>query len=87
MIVFTICKNGAKAGVLGASFSCALFGVRGSSSVNLGAQLFGRTLLNEGGQVFGFGFGFAVVRSGGRSVVGRSVSRAVLIEYDKAVRR
>ena len=38
MIVFTIYKNGGNAGVLGASFSCALFGVRGSSGVNAGTR-------------------------------------------------
>ena len=36
MIVFTIYKNGGNAGVLGASFSCAVFGVLGSSGVNAG---------------------------------------------------
>ena len=34
VIVFTIYKNGANAGVLGASFGCALFGVSGGSGVN-----------------------------------------------------
>ena len=38
MIVFTIYENGGNAGVLGASFSCALFGVRGSSGGNAGAR-------------------------------------------------
>ena len=38
MIVFTIYKNGGNAGVLGASFSCAVFGARGSSGVNAGAS-------------------------------------------------
>ena len=42
MIVFTIYKNGGNAGVLGASFSCALFVARGSSGGDSGAQLFGR---------------------------------------------
>ena len=84
MIVFTIYKNGGNAGVLGASFSCAVFGVRGSSGGNSGARclarvrscevvqavirarfMFGRALFNGGVQVFGFGFGFAVSRSGG----------------------
>ena len=37
MIVFTIYKNGANADVLGASFSCAVFGVRCGSGVNAGA--------------------------------------------------
>ena len=39
MIVFTIYKNGGNAGVLGASFSCAVFGVCGSSCGNNGALL------------------------------------------------
>ena len=38
MIVFTIYKNGGNAEDLGASFSCALFGVRGSLGVNAGAR-------------------------------------------------
>ena len=38
VIVLTICKNGGNAGSLGASFSCAMFGVRGSSGVNAGAR-------------------------------------------------
>ena len=38
MIVFTIYKNGGNSGVFGASFSCALFGARGSSAVNAGAR-------------------------------------------------
>ena len=38
VIVFTIYKNGGNAGVLGASFSCAVFGVRGSSGVNAAAS-------------------------------------------------
>lgn len=42
MIVFTIYKNGGNVGVLGASFSCALFGVRGSSGGDSGARLLGR---------------------------------------------
>ena len=37
VIVFTIYKNGGNAGVLGASFGCAVFSVRGSSGVNAGA--------------------------------------------------
>ena len=37
MIVFTIYKNGGNAGAFGASFGCALFGVRGGSGVNAGA--------------------------------------------------
>ena len=37
VIVLTIHKNGGNAGVLGASFSCAVFGVRGSSGGNAGA--------------------------------------------------
>ena len=37
MIVFTIYKNGGNAGAFGASFGCAVFGVRGSSGVNAGA--------------------------------------------------
>ena len=37
MIVFTIYKNGGNAGAFGASFSCAVFGVRGGSGVNAGA--------------------------------------------------
>ena len=44
MIVFTIYKNGGNAGVLGASFSCAVFGALGSSGVNAGAQLLGRAV-------------------------------------------
>ena len=42
MIVFTIYKNGGNAGVLGASFSCVVFGVRGSSGVNAAASYAGR---------------------------------------------
>ena len=42
MIVFTIYKNGGNAGVLGASFSCALFGVRGGSGGNNGARCLAR---------------------------------------------
>ena len=42
MIVFTIYKNGGNAGVLGTSFSCAVFCVRGSSGVNAGASYAGR---------------------------------------------
>ena len=42
MIVFTIYKNGGNAGVLGASFSCAVFGVRGGSGGNAGASYAGR---------------------------------------------
>ena len=38
MIVFTIYKNGGNAGALGASFSCAVFGVRGSSGGNAGVN-------------------------------------------------
>ena len=37
MIVFTIYENGGNAGVLGASFSCAVFGVQGGSGGNDGA--------------------------------------------------
>ena len=46
MIVFTIYKNGGNAGAFGTSFSCALFGVRGSSGVNAGASYAG-SVLNE----------------------------------------
>ena len=42
MIVFTIYKNGGNAGVLGASFGCAVFCVRGSSGGNAGASYAGR---------------------------------------------
>ena len=42
MIVFTIYKNGGNAGVLGASFSCAVFGVRGGSVGNAGESYAGR---------------------------------------------
>ena len=45
MIVFTIYKNGGNAGVLGASFNCAVFGVRGSSGVNAGASYAGALCL------------------------------------------
>ena len=38
VIVFTIYKNGGNAGALGASFSCAVFGVRGSAGVNAAAR-------------------------------------------------
>ena len=38
VIVFTIYKNGGNAGVLGASFSCAVFGVRGGPGVNAAAR-------------------------------------------------
>ena len=38
VIVFTIYKNGGNAGVLGASFSCAVFVVSGSSGGNNGAS-------------------------------------------------
>ena len=48
MIVFTIYKNGGNTCVLGASFSCAVFGARGSSGVNLGARYFGRALCSAG---------------------------------------
>ena len=42
MIVFTIYKNGGNAGVLGASFGCAVFGVRCSSGGNEAASYAGR---------------------------------------------
>ena len=42
VIVFTIYKNGGNAGYLGASFGCAVFGVRGGSGVNAGASYAGR---------------------------------------------
>ena len=42
MIVFTIHTNGGNAGSLGASFGCAVFGVRGSSGVNAAASYAGR---------------------------------------------
>ena len=42
MIIFTIYKNGGNTGVLGASFSCALFGVCGSSGGNSGARCLAR---------------------------------------------
>ena len=45
MIVFTIYKNGGNAGAFGASFSCAVFGVRGSSGVNAGASYAGALCL------------------------------------------
>ena len=45
MIVFTIYKNGGNAGVFGASFSCALFGVRGSSAGNAGVCYVARYLM------------------------------------------
>ena len=45
VIVFTIYKNGGNAGVLGASFSCAMFGVRGSSGGNAGASYAGRAVV------------------------------------------
>ena len=38
VIVLTIYENGGNAGVLGASFSCAFFGARGSSAGNNGAR-------------------------------------------------
>ena len=38
VIVFTIYKNGGNAGVLGASFSCAMFGVRSGSVGNAAAS-------------------------------------------------
>ena len=38
VIVFTIYENGGNAGVLGASFSCAVFGVRGGTGGNNGAR-------------------------------------------------
>ena len=38
MIVFMIYENGGNSGVFGASFSCVLFCVRGSSGVNAGAR-------------------------------------------------
>ena len=64
MIVFTIYKNGGNAGVLGASFSCAVFGVRGSSAGNNGARYvspaLGRAVLNDDA-----------------GAVGRSVARSV----------
>ena len=41
VIVFTIYKNGGNAGVLGASFSCAVFGVRCGSCGNAGASYAG----------------------------------------------
>ena len=56
MIVFTIYKNGGNAGVLGASFSCAVFGVRGGSVGNAGESYAGRALFNWGGFV-GFDWG------------------------------
>ena len=89
MIVFTIYKNGGNAGVLGASFSCAVFGVRGSSGVNAGAQLLGRALSNKGG-IVGFDWGkdstrpvsdcaFAVAGSLGRYRL-NTTERAQVIE-------
>ena len=45
VIVFTICKNGGNSGVLCASFSCAVFGVRGSSDGNAGASYAGALCL------------------------------------------
>ena len=74
MIVFTIYKNGGNAGVLGASFSCAVFGVRGTSGVNSGARLLGRALFNWGGHS---GFRFDIQRD---FVFWGAVGRAVLIE-------
>ena len=46
MIVFTIYKNGGNSGVLGASFGCAVFGVRGSSGVNAGRSVVRAVLRN-----------------------------------------
>ena len=43
MIVFTIYKNGGNAGAFGASFSCAVFGVRGGSVGNAGAASYALT--------------------------------------------
>ena len=76
MIVFTIYKNGLNAGVLGASFSCAVFGVRGSSVGDAGA------LCSTG--AVGVMFRRSLLRSGVRSFVrsvGRSVSRSVSTEW------
>ena len=42
VIVFTIYKNGGNSGVFGASFSCAVFGVRGGSGGNAAASYDGR---------------------------------------------
>ena len=46
MIVFTIYKNGGNAGVLGASFSCVVFGVRSGSGVNAGRSVVRAVLRN-----------------------------------------
>ena len=75
MIVFTIYRNGGNAGVLGASFSCAVFGVRGSSGGNAGARSAGRALFNGGGFV-----GFEVGKRFSWSFCRRASGRAVLIE-------
>ena len=48
MIFFTIYRNGGNTGVLGASFSCAVFGVRGGSCDDSGARYFGRDLCSAG---------------------------------------
>ena len=82
MIVFTIYKNGGNAGVLGASFSCALFGVRGSSGDDSGAWLLGRALFNGRGIVC-----FEVGKRFGSRFCWRALCRAVLIEYSRAGRR
>ena len=82
MIVFTISENGGNAGVLGASFSCALFGVRGSSAGNNGARLLGRALFNGGGFVgFDWGNRFSW------SFCGRALGRSVLNDDAGAGRR
>ena len=55
MIVLTIYKNGGNAGVLGASFSCAVFCVRGGSGVNAGAAGNGVSTVSFGLPWRGFG--------------------------------
>ena len=67
MIVFTIYENGGNAGAFGASFSCAVFGVRCGSDGNNGAQVFGRALgyavLNDDAGAFVCSFGRSVSQS------------------------
>ena len=63
VIVFTVYKNGGNAGVFGASFSCALFGVRGGSGVNSGALV----VPNEGDGSIVLEIALEIVRRCGRS--------------------
>ena len=88
MIVFTIYENGGNAGVFGASFSCAVFGVRGSSGGNNGARINAGALCSTGAA--GVRFWRSLLRSGGRSFVRsfvRAVGRSVLNGYARAGRR